>query len=193
VTRLWCVRHGHTIWNLEERYNGLSDIPLDAFGIEQADELSKQLAQNGVTYQAIYRSHLDRARQTAEIINRRLNIPVYVDERLREIELGEWEGRTFREIDVAFPSEIAQRTSNAAHVRSPGGESALEVARRVTAAADDIVRAYPDGDVLVVAHGVSLSSLILTARGETLDQVYFRLPDHLVPVPIEWQLGERVH
>ena len=42
MTKLWCIRHGHTIWNLEERYNGLTDIPLDPFGVEQAEVLSER-------------------------------------------------------------------------------------------------------------------------------------------------------
>ena len=144
MTRLWCIRHGHTIWNIEERYNGLTDIPLDTFGVEQAEVLSKQLAGNGVSYQAIYRSHLERARQTAEIINKRQKLPVFVDPRLREIELGEWEGRTYRDIDREFPREIEERTSNAARVRAPGGESALEVARREENAGKLIVVVLPD-------------------------------------------------
>ena len=145
MTRLWCIRHGQTIWNLEERYNGLSDIPLNPVGVERAEALSKQLAGNGVVYRAIYSSHLQRARQTAGIINKRQDLPAFVDERLREIELGAWEGKTFREIDISYPQEIAQRASNAAVVRAPGGESALEVAQRMAAAANDIVTVLSGG------------------------------------------------
>jgi broad specificity phosphatase PhoE len=192
MTKLWCVRHGHTIWNIEERYNGLTDIPLDSFGVQQAEVLSERLAQNAIAYQAIYSSHLQRARQTAGIINERQNLPVFEDQRLREIELGEWEGKTFREIDIQFPQEISERTTNAAYVRSPGGESALEVAQRMVDAANDIVRSFPEGDVIVVAHGVSLAALILTAQGKSLAEVYHSLPEHLEPVPVEWDLSRKI-
>ena len=192
MTRLWCIRHGQTIWNLEERYNGLSDIPLNPVGMEKAEALSKQLAGNGVVYQAVYSSHLQRARQTVAIINKRQDLPAFVDERLREIELGAWEGRTFREIDLEYPQEIAERTSNAAVTRAPGGESALEVAQRMAAAANEIVRSYPEGDVLVVAHGVSLAALILTAQGLSMAGVYHSLPGHLEPVTVEWDLSREI-
>ena len=192
MTRLWCIRHGQTIWNLEERYNGLTDIPLNPVGVERAEALSKQLAENGVVYRAIYSSHLQRARQTAAIINKRQDLPAFVDERLREIELGAWEGKTFQEIKIKFPKEVAERTDNALYTRSPGGESALEVARRMAAAANEIVTSYPEGDVLVVAHGVSLAALILTAQGQSLARVYHSLPGHLEPVTVEWDLSRQI-
>ena len=187
MTKLWLVRHGHTDYNLEGRYNGVTDIPLSKYGMQQAEVLAGTLAKNGVRYAAVYSSSKLRARQTAAILNRGLDVPVSVDERLREIDLGVWEGMSYGDVDRKYPREVEGRRTNAAHVRAPGGESALEVAQRMVAATNDIVQAHPQGDVIVVAHGVALATLILTAQGLPLDAVYDSMPPHAQAVLVEWE------
>ena len=186
MTRLWLVRHGETNWNLEGRYQGTTDIPLNAKGRSQAKALGQVLAANGVPFQAVFSSPLSRARETAGIIARCLDLPVFVDKRLEEINLGEWEGELFIDIREKFPEIVGERLTNAANTRTPGGESAVEVARRVVDAADLIASCHSEEEVILVGHGFSLSVLAAIANGKSLDAVYTSLLPHTDPLVIEW-------
>ena len=186
MTRFWLVRHGETNWNVEGRYQGTTDISLNDRGKSQAKSLGQLLAANGVPFQAVFSSQLSRARETAGIIARCLDLPVCVDKRLQEIDLGEWEGELFTEVREQFPERVKERLTNPASTRAPGGESALEVAQRMVEAADDIAACHPGEDVILVAHGFSLTVLAAVANGGSLDAVYTSLLSHADPLIIEW-------
>jgi 2,3-bisphosphoglycerate-dependent phosphoglycerate mutase len=83
MTQLWLIRHGLTDWNLEGRYQGQSDIPLNAEGLAQARRLAERL--KGTSIEALFSSDLLRAYQTAKILGECLGLPVQADPRLREI------------------------------------------------------------------------------------------------------------
>mgnify|MGYP000918913880 FL=1 len=119
MTELWLVRHGQTDWNVEGRYQGQANPPLNATGLEQAACAAETLA--GRTYTAIYTSDLQRARVTAEIIGRRLGMDVLVDPRLREVNQGAWEGMLSTEIQAHYAGEWAARQRDRLHFRPPGG------------------------------------------------------------------------
>jgi len=95
MTTLLLVRHGETDWNAERRWQGHADVPLNERGREQARALAEQLA--GESVDAIYSSDLSRARDTADILGARLDVPVVVDADLREIDVGPVEGLTAEE------------------------------------------------------------------------------------------------
>lgn len=185
MTEMVLVRHGQTDWNLEGRYAGQADVPLNAVGVAQAHELAERLA--GRRFDCLYSSDLQRARTTAGILGARLGLPVCVDPRLREIDQGEWEAELFTVLVQRYTSELTERSRNPVYSRPPGGESIAEVARRVIQAADDIARAHPDGSALLVAHGITLSVLICQTRGIPLSQVYDNIPANADPVVIDWQ------
>ncbi len=94
--RLIVVRHGETLYNVQSRYTGQSDIPLSALGEQQAAALGKRLAAEPLA--AIAASDLQRARVTAQAIARYHKLPVQEDVDLREISFGTWEGATYDEI-----------------------------------------------------------------------------------------------
>jgi alpha-ribazole phosphatase len=184
MTQLWLIRHGQTDWNLEGRYQGQADPPLNATGQAQAEALAAHL--DGRRFEAIYSSDLQRARATAEAIADRHGLPLKLDARLREIHQGEWDGLRVTEIMARYPREWAARESNPAEARPPGGESPREVAGRVWAAADDIARTHPGGRVLVVSHGFSLATLLCRARGLPLGRAFDLILDNARPEVIEW-------
>jgi broad specificity phosphatase PhoE len=184
MTRLILLRHGETDWNREGRFQGQADPPLNTTGREQAKASIKKLA--GWSFEAIYSSDLQRAVETAQIIARRHGLSVRQDRRLREINQGEWEGLLAEEIASQYPQAWAARQRDPVQTWPPGGETPAEVAVRVWAAADDIVRACPSGPVLIVSHAVALATLLVRARRLSLNQVYELAPENGRIEEIDW-------
>jgi len=184
MTELWLVRHGQTDWNLAGRYQGHEDIPLNAVGLQQADALAEKLA--GETFVAIYSSDLLRARVTAETVAERLGLTVIPLIGLREINQGDWQGRTLVDVCAEFGEPDPNAGEEMLLERAPGGESVAEVAARLKLAADGIAAAHPGGKVLVVTHGLALATLVCQARAIPLQQVYQQIPDNIMVAVINW-------
>jgi broad specificity phosphatase PhoE len=178
------ARHGETDWNLEGRFQGQADPPLNSNGLAQARQLADLLVNAGI--QAIYCSDLQRAFYTAEIIGNTLGVVPRVDKRLREICLGEWEGMQSEQIKSHYPDLWRRRQLDPVNVPPPGGENLLELAGRVWAAADQIADWHPDETVLLVSHGVSLACLICRARSLSLDHALQVIPDNAHPIQVDW-------
>ncbi|MDL1910836.1 histidine phosphatase family protein [Chloroflexi bacterium CFX6] len=189
MTQLCLVRHGQTDWNLEGRYQGQSDVPLNENGFAQAMQLAEQL--KGETFAAIYSSDLLRARQTAQPVAKMLGMPVQIEPRLREINQGEWEGVLVEDIRARYAELWSQRTVDPASVRPPGGETVGEVAARVYAALDDIARLFPTERALIVSHGLSIATAICREKGIPVGQAYTVIPENVQPVWMQWKLDER--
>ena len=154
MTTLLLVRHGETDWNADGRLQGQTDRPLSDFGRRQAQQLAEQLADEEL--EAIYSSDLSRARETAEIVGRRLGLAVALDPELREKDWGTWEGLTAVERDrVEFV-----------------GESTEAHQERILGALRRIAERHPgDGRVLVVTHGGSMRRVQTAAMGMAMPVV----------------------
>ena len=143
---LW--RHGQTTWNAEHRFQGQSDIPLDATGEAQAEQAARRLAT--LRPHAVFSSDLARAQQTAAPLSRLTGLTVTLDKDLRERFGGDWEGLSDHEIRERYPAE--RKTWN-----PPNGEPTLVVADRVAAACTRIAETLDDGQLaVVVGHGAAL-------------------------------------
>jgi broad specificity phosphatase PhoE len=184
MTYLCMVRHGQTDWNLEGRYQGQSDIPLNDTGQAQALKLVRQL--EGCSFMAIYTSDLLRAKETAATLAASRHLPVIADPRLREINQGEWEGQFVDVIKARYSQLWQERSKDPANVRPPGGETVREVADRVYAALDEIAVRYPAGPVLVISHGLALATVICRIHKISLGQAYNNIPDNAVPIWLHW-------
>jgi probable phosphoglycerate mutase len=146
---LYLVRHGKIRQEDDQRrYIGQIDLPLAEEGRKQADHLHRRLEHAEIG--AAYCSDLIRSRETAEIAAGGL-FEVVVRPDLREIDMGKWEGLTFREVARQFPDEFKARGDDIGGFRVPGGESFVECGRRVVAAFEDIL-SRSAGNVLVVGH-----------------------------------------
>jgi len=189
MTEFWLVRHGQTKWNLEGRYQGSRDIALNENGKKQANRIAERLKH--IAFKAVYSSPLQRARLTAVRIAEvnEQDLSVCLDARLAEVNLGEWEGKLFSNIQRDYPAEIQARKTDPLHARPPGGESAIEVAQRMAQAADEIAALHPEGPVLLVSHGLALASLICQARGVSLENVYDMVPENAEPAMVQWDPG----
>ena len=163
MTHVFLVRHGATVWHAENRYAGRSDVALDAAGRAQAERLALWAGQAGLN--AVWSSPLSRARVTAEPSARAAGVGLQVDDRLRELDFGQVEGKTIQEAEQQFPQEIERfKTDPAAHPM-PGGEDPRAAALRAQAALRDIVGSCPDGRVLVVAHNTLIRLALCVTLG----------------------------
>jgi len=135
---LW--RHGQTVWNAERRFQGQSDIPLDATGQAQAERAARLLA--ALRPDLIVSSDLSRAAQTAAPLARLTGLDITLDKDLRERHGGRWEGLTDTEIRTQYPAEHAAWNP-------PDGEPSAVVADRVAGALHRIAEAVlARGDTL---------------------------------------------
>jgi probable phosphoglycerate mutase len=130
--RLLLVRHGVTENNIEARFTGQSDVSLSPLGERQAEALGLRLASERLD--AVISSDLRRALTTAEAIVRYSRLPMSVDQDLREISLGEWEGLTYAEVLERDPVHAAQWQSDSLHVAPPGGETTYQFRDRLVRA-----------------------------------------------------------
>jgi broad specificity phosphatase PhoE len=187
MTTLWLVRHGETDWNRDGRWQGQTPAapPLNAAGRAQVQALAAQF--EGRRVDAVYTSDLLRAQETAGFIADQVAAPIVLETRLREVNLGDWEGMQGDEIVRRYPAELQERQVNPVHARPPGGgETAAEVAERVQAAANDIAQRHPDGAVLIVSHGLALAALLCLARGLPLAEIYQHIPENGRPHVVDW-------
>jgi alpha-ribazole phosphatase len=185
MNRLCLVRHGQTDWNLEGRYHGQSDVPLNENGRAQAHVIAQQL--QGESFAAIYSSDLRRARETAEIIAAAIHLPIRLEPRLREIDQGEWEGQLVDIIKARYAGLWQERIVDPTNVRPPGGETVGEVAKRVYDVLNDITRLYPIGQVLITSHGLALATVICKVRNIPIGQAYTMIPDNAEPIWVDWE------
>jgi broad specificity phosphatase PhoE len=149
---IYLARHGRTAYNLEGRFQGQGDVPLDDQGRRDAATLAELAAQHG--FAALWASPLPRARETAEIVSTRLGLPVREDARLAETDTGEWTDRLFAEVQAELPDRFAGWVEGHPEFAFPGGESFREQGDRVMAAIAEIERGPLPA--LVVCHGMTI-------------------------------------
>jgi probable phosphoglycerate mutase len=158
------VRHGRTDWNAARRFQGHSDVPLDATGRAQARALARALGHE--RFSLAVTSDLARARETAAIVVGAGGPRLECDERWREMRFGAWEGLRWDEIVARFP-EAAEPPPGGPFATPEGGESFESVCERVRAAVNDVRRRLPQGGtVLVATHAGALHALLRVALDE---------------------------
>jgi probable phosphoglycerate mutase len=153
MTDLYLVRHGETDWNRARRIQGLTDIPLNDTGREQARLTGTLLTRRPIA--RVVASPLGRARETAQIIARELGLPdPELREALVERNYGDAEGLSFHEVDVRFPRDV----------EVPGRETRDAVTARVIPALQTLAAEYPGEAIVVVSHGGAIRAALLAAE-----------------------------
>ena len=168
-THLFLIRHGETDWNVEGRYQGQADPPLNDRGLRQAHELGDKLA--SVNLDLLYTSPLLRSEQTAQIISRKLAIPFYKDERLMEINQGKWQTRLRSEIEALYPDLFRRWETEPWEVTPPGGESLEQVGQRVFAAIDELLQKHSGKRIGIVSHRIPIALIKMRFQGLDPDVV----------------------
>ena len=177
------ARHGETNDNVEPiRAQGFTDTPLNDLGRRQAGELAQRIAK-GEPIASLWASDLSRARVTAETVGALVGLAPCLDDRLREGNRGEWEGRLFIDIEREDPEGFAAWKRAGSGFRFPGGESLPEQQQRVTEALAEI---HGTGRLpaLVVCHGGSIRVMLCAQDPRGLDAFWeFKVPNVAV-VPL---------
>jgi broad specificity phosphatase PhoE len=173
VPTIYYIRHGETQWNADGKLQGQQDIPLNDLGRTQAAHagniLAGLFARDGRNEQslAFVASPLGRARSTMELVRGALKLPLAdyaVDDRLREIGYGLWEGSTLAQMQASDPDVFARRQADKWTVSPPDGESYASVQLRMRDWYDQL-----NADTVAVAHGGTARALMVALGIETPD------------------------
>ena len=176
--RLVLVRHGETEWNKTRRIQGISDLEMNETGRAQAEALAQALRNEKV--EAIYASPLKRARDTAQAIGRYHPVEIVTLSGLRELDAGEVDGMTYKEMAIHFGDFLEKWIKDCTSVRPPGGCTLPELQDQVWAAVEEIIeRQRPgkpvrktdkEGVVIAVTHFFPILSTICKALGLDLSE-----------------------
>jgi broad specificity phosphatase PhoE len=142
------VRHAHT--DMAGKFCGQIDPPLSAEGLAQLVELDEKLSAH--TFARIFSSDLERARQTAEAIGNRHNLPVHLLRSLREVAFGSWEGLDWDQVVAQDPACAQRWLDHYPSISAPGGEGLEHFRKRIRDAMDSIADQVPGGCAVVVTH-----------------------------------------
>jgi broad specificity phosphatase PhoE len=178
---IYYIRHGETGWNAEGRLQGVQDVPLNDLGRQQAARagniLADLFARDGRDKSSLpfVASPLGRARSTMELVRGVLGLPpdeYSLDDRLREIGYGVWEGSTLAEMQAADPAFFAKRLTEKWTLAAEGGETYASVQFRMRDWYDSLLV-----DTVAVAHGGTARALMVALGLET--------PSSAADLPIE--------
>lgn len=164
------VRHGETLWNIEQRFQGQKDSPLSEKGIIQANLVAQELSKRNID--AIYCSDLSRAWRTAESIGKHHGLEPYSDPRLREINFGIWEGLSRDEVLTRYGELYEARYKDSINVRVPGGELPHELLERFQNFLDEKLSEHKNQTIVLVSHGAALRLIIASLLHIPIDKSY---------------------
>jgi alpha-ribazole phosphatase len=167
---LYMVRHGQTADSRENRFSGSSDPPLTMVGEAMVQAFAEAYA--SLTWDAIYTSPMLRARQTADPLCRLTGVQATLEDGLKEIDYGEWEGLRQAEVKQRWPEAFDYWADDVASRGTPGGETAFHVAARAMRVVEAIRARHQRGNVLLVSHKATLRVITCALLG--LDVRLFR-------------------
>ncbi|MDR3565038.1 MAG: alpha-ribazole phosphatase [Negativicutes bacterium] len=157
MTKLILVRHGETIWNMEKKFQGHTDIALSEEGARQASLVADRLATEKIA--AVYSSDLSRAFVTAETIASRHGLAVTAMPAFREMKFGEWEGLSYTAIHEKWPDELNGLFTKPDELVIPGGETFRELKDRAAAALAELVARHENETFVVVSHAGTIRTV----------------------------------
>jgi len=190
--RVLLARHGETVFNVEGRWQGQSDSPLTPRGLAQARLLAEALSSEPIA--AIYSSDLGRATQTAGEVARPHRLPVRLDTRLREIDVGLWTGRSRAEIEAFDASGLRTWATAPASMRLPNGETIEEAQQRALEFFTECMPAHLDQTIIVITHGAIGQAILIHAMGRPPADLWLRERlDNCQISRLEWTAEHGLH
>jgi broad specificity phosphatase PhoE len=183
--QVFLARHGQTAYNLEGRFQGQQEIPLDDTGRAQAAELAERAVPYG--FAALWCSPLLRARETADAVAARIGLEPVEDARLMETDAGDWTNRSFADVRAESEQLFDRFVSADPSFAFPGGESFSQQEVRVEEALAEVERgALP---ALVVCHGMVIRAAIYVRSGKGAT-MFKRVPNAAI-VPLDPHEADR--
>jgi broad specificity phosphatase PhoE len=171
--RLYVVRHGTTTMNVENRYRGRRDIPLDAQGYQDAVDAARQLSKVGLT--AVYTGPLRRTIATAQIIADESRVPdLRILHGLNNVDYGAWEGMTAQEAAMYHPDAFRRYRSSPSQAVCPAGERLRDAQQRMITALQLIGSRHPGESVAAVTHAVMIRLVVADLDG--VEDESWRIP-----------------
>lgn len=191
MTKLILIRHGESLGNASRRLLGHTDLDLSELGYRQAEATAEALKNEKID--AIYSSDLLRAYNTA-VPNAKLHsLEITPSVNLREIRLGEWEGKSVEEILEEYGDMYEKEWLGAfGTFRLPGGESTMEAGKRFYCECERIAKENPDKTVLITAHAAvirSFYSMVLNIAPEEIVK-YLPYPTNASISEVEYKNGK---
>ncbi|GGQ11505.1 MULTISPECIES: bifunctional RNase H/acid phosphatase [Streptomyces] len=167
------LRHGETALTPQKRFSGSggSDPELSPAGRRQAAAVAEALAARG-TVQTVISSPLLRCRETAQAVADRLGLDVTVEQGLREVDFGAWEGLTFAEVQERFPDDLQAWLDSPKAAPTGGGESFAAATRRISATRDRLLAEHAGRTVLLVTHVTPVKILVRLALGAPPESLF---------------------
>jgi alpha-ribazole phosphatase len=181
LSKIILVRHGRTAWHAQGRYAGTADVPLDDVGLEQARLVADALSD--VQIDVIFSSPLSRCLALAQKVGEVKDLEVSVDDRLSEIDLGRWDGETYKDIFDKDGAILKKWTEDPTSVTIPGGESLIAVQARAMEWFKDAVDSNPHSTIMASSHGGPLRAMLAAVIGLPLGHI-FRLTVDLASISI---------
>ncbi len=169
VTKIYVIRHCQTEGNLKNILQGRQDTDPSQLGQFQLGLLAGYMKDKGLD--KIYSSHLGRAKKTAEAINMFYGHDVIVDERIAEVNLGDFEGMVMTDLVESHP-EFAIGWKNAPHLlKAPNGETMEDVYNRMSKAFLDLVEQNKGKTIAIISHGCAIQNLICYCYGKDISEL----------------------
>ena len=170
MKQLYFIRHGQTEWNAIRRMQGQWNSDLNDKGRHQADVNGRFLATQNID--SLFVSPLDRTRQTADIINRHIDLPITLDERIMEWDCGDWSGYMYADVQVKWAREWDALEADRFNYRGPNCENYPDMIERARPFLDEIQK-RADSNIAIVSHGmigrVMVAQLLGLNEKETLN------------------------
>lgn len=167
---IYITRHGETRWNTEGRCQGSCDSNLTENGIKDAMRLGERV--NDIRFDAIYSSPLKRALDTAKYIRGNKETKIIIDDNLKEINFGVWEGMTFDEIKENYPDQYNKVWNKPELYEPVDGETIQYLMKRVKKVLDEIIKSNHNEDVLIVTHAFVLKAIFAIVKGYTIEHFW---------------------
>lgn len=167
---MYLTRHGETEWNIENRLQGWKNSPLTAKGQRYAEKLGQHL--QDIPFQAVYSSPSERAFQTAQLICDGRTTPIQTDARLKEIHMGEWEGKTH---DFLKQNDLEAYTAfwETPHLYvSKTGESFDVLKNRLLEFLKETQVKHREETILIVTHGIAIKVLLSHFKGTAMEHLW---------------------
>ncbi len=184
--KIYLLRHAQTGDNIVKRYTGGNDkVGINREGVKQVRAIISFLKKEEI--KTIYSSPYRRCLETARLINKYLKVKLVTEERLREVNYGKWQGLTSAEVKMMYPEEFAARGKNPALVAPPGGETLLQMQKRVTRIIEEIVCSRKDS--LIVTHGSCIRSVLMHFQNIGLEKFWEYGQTNRIPNCSWWEVS----